>query len=74
MFEFGFSKRDLVRAAWAAVFAFVGAYATLVAGFGRAPEFSELRSAAIALFPAAVAAALSAVKNAVLSDRSSVKG
>lgn len=65
MFSFGFTSRDLVRAAWSFVFAAV-AYVAAVQ-----PTTSDAWKVALA---GAVAAGLSAVKNLVLADGSAVKG
>lgn len=69
----GLTASDVRRIVWTAVFAFVGVYATLATGTGELHSYSQAKAAVIALFPAAVAAALSAVKNGILSDASAVK-
>lgn len=74
MFKFSFTKKDLVRVFWAGLFAFVGAFGTLATGLGAFHNFGEVKAAFLALLPAAIAAALSAIKNAALADGTTLKG
>lgn len=66
--------KDAKRIAYAAAFAFVGAFAPLAVGASGFHNFSDAKAAALALIPAAIAAALSTAKNAVLADESPLKG
>jgi len=61
MFDIGLTANDLKRVAWSALF---GAAASIVAG---ATDWQIIAGAA-------VAAALAAIKNGVLSDSSKLKG
>jgi hypothetical protein len=74
MFDLGLTASDFKRIAWSAVFAFVGVYASLVAGLGEFGSWEATKAAAAALLPAALAAAFSAIKNGVLADGSALKG
>lgn len=65
MISIGFGKRDLVRAVWSFVFAALAYVATVQ------PTTSDAWKPALA---GAIAAGLSAVKNLVLADGSTVKG
>jgi hypothetical protein len=65
MFNLSFTTKDLVRAVWAFVFGALG-YIVVVQ-----PQSSNDWKAALA---GAVAAGLSALKNAVFADGSTVKG
>lgn len=71
--SFSLTWNDAKRIAYAAAFAFIGAFYPLVTGFGALKNFTEAKAAALALLPAAIAAALSAAKNGVLSDGSPLK-
>jgi hypothetical protein len=73
MFKLGLTGDDLKRIAWSAVFAFIAAFYPLATGLGDVHNFGELKAAALALVPAAIAAALSAIKNGVLADGSKLK-
>lgn len=74
MFDLHFTKSDAVRAAWTAVFAFLAVFGTLVTGLGQYHDFTQAKAAALALLPAAIAAALTSFKNAILEDGSTLKG
>ena len=71
--KLGLNASDVRRIVWSAVFAFVGVYATLVAGAGDLKSFDEAKAAVLSLLPAAIAAALSAIKNGVLADSNPAK-
>lgn len=73
MFNLGLTAADVRRIAWTAVFAFLSVFGTLIAGAGQFHSYSEAKAAALALIPAALAAAFSAVKNALLADSSKLK-
>lgn len=73
MFGLSFSKDDFKRVIWTAIQAFLGAFVVLAPGIWAAPNFSEARAAAIAAITAGVAAAVSALKNAILSDTAGLK-
>lgn len=70
----GLTVNDIKRVAWAALFAFLGAFLPLASGMSAFHNFSEAKAAALALIPAAIAAATSAIKNGVLADSSPLKG
>ena len=72
--SFGLTLNDVKRIAYSALFAFLGVFLPLATGFSKYPNFATLKAAAVALIPAAVAAALSAIKNGVLADGSKFKG
>ncbi len=74
MFSIGLTADDLKRVAYAAAFAFIGVFASLASGAAAFHNFSDAKAAVLALIPAAIAAALSAVKNGLLSDSSKLKG
>ncbi len=73
MFKFGFTADDVKRIAWTAAMAFVGVFLTISTQVGSFKNFSDAKAAVLALVPAAIAAALSAIKNGVLSDSSALK-
>jgi hypothetical protein len=72
-FKVGLTAADLRRIVWTAVFAFVGVFTPLAAGLAGFHNFSDAKAAALALLPAGLAAALSAVKNGILADTSVAK-
>ena len=74
MFEFGFTKSDVVRAVWAFVGTFIGCYYAMATGFSSIPNMSTAKAAVVALFPSAITAALLAAKNAFLKDGTPLKG
>ena len=71
--KLGLTFDDVKRIIWTAIFAFLGTFLSLVAGAGDFHDFEEVKAAVLALIPAAIAAAFSAVKNGVLSDTNPVK-
>ena len=71
--KLGLTADDIKRVIWSALFAFIGVYATLVAGAGDLKSFDEAKAAVLSLLPAAIAAALSAVKNGILADSNPAK-
>jgi hypothetical protein len=71
--SFGFNASDIRRVAWTAAFAFLGTFGTLAYGLGEFRNFDEAKAAVLALLPAALAAAASAIKNGILADSSSIK-
>jgi hypothetical protein len=73
MFSLSFSGKDALRTGWTAVQAFLGAFVVLAPGIWAAPNFSSAKAASIAAITAGVAAAFSAVKNAILSDSAGIK-
>ena len=74
MFQIGFTIKDLVRVAWCFAFTYVATFFTLANGWGPVNSFTDAKAAAIALAPACLAAAFSAVKNLVLRDGTTLKG
>jgi len=73
MFSLSFSASDLRRTIWTAAQAFLGAFVVLAPGIWAAPNFDTAKAASIAAITAGVAAAFSALKNAVLSDQAGIK-
>lgn len=71
MFEFGFTKKDLVRAIWSFVFGFVGFY---ILNTTQVVNADDPAAAAAALLTGAAMAGLSALKNLLLKDGSTLKG
>lgn len=71
---FGFTRKDFVRVVYAAAFTFIATFGPLATGLANFKNFQEVKAAALALIPAAIAAALSAAKNAFLRDGTLVKG
>jgi len=74
--SWGFTKDDLKRVVWTAVQAFVAVLALGLSDVLNAFKGGGLdaaKAAGLALIGAAIAAAISALKNAALSDGSSLK-
>lgn len=70
----GLNETDIRRIVWTFVQAFVAALAAGVAGWAAFPsDWNGLKAAGAALVVSALAAALSAVKNLVLPDGSTLK-
>lgn len=74
MFRISFTLRDLVRVVWAFLFTYVSTFFLLADGWGPITNWANAKAAAIALAPACLAAAFSAVKNLVLADGTTLKG
>jgi hypothetical protein len=70
---FSFTLDDLKRVLWTAVQAFLAAVLVLAPGVLAAPNLEAAKTLAIAALVAGVAAAISALKNLLLSDGSSLK-
>jgi len=70
---FSFTLDDLKRVLWTAAQAFIGAVLVLAPGIFAAPNFEAAKALAVAALVAGVAAALSALKNALLADSSPIK-
>ena len=68
-----FTRDDLKRVAWTAIMAFLGAVLVLAPGILQAPNLEAAKTLAVAALVAGIAAALSAIKNAVLTDGSTFK-
>ena len=76
MFELGFTTDDAKRAAWTFAQAFVvvlGAGMSNLLDAFKAGGLDGAQAAGLALVSAALAAGISALKNAVLSDESGLK-
>jgi len=69
----GLNKDDIKRVAWTAFQAFIGAVLVLAPGILQAPNMETAKALGIAALVAGVAAALSALKNLVLNDGSTLK-
>lgn len=84
MFEFGFTRRDLTRSAWAFAAAFLATFIGLMVGpldhlrqtcaDVAGCDWSSAKVAGAAAAVAAFTAALVAVKNLVLKDGGAAKG
>ena len=74
MFGISFTKDDLKRVVWTFVQAFLGAVAVALAAQTQLPNsWSGAKQVALAVAVAGVAAGVSAVKNLVLADGSTLK-
>lgn len=74
MFNISFTKDDLKRVVWTFVQAFLGALVVGVAGWASVPSsWDAAKAAGLALAVAALAAGISAVKNLLLGDGSTLK-
>jgi hypothetical protein len=69
----GLNESDIKRVLWTAAQAFIGAVLVLAPGIFQAPNMETAKSLGIAALVAGAAAALSALKNLVLDDSSSLK-
>lgn len=69
----GLNESDIKRVVWTAVQAFVAAVLVLAPGILNAPNLETAKSLGIAAIVAGVAAALSALKNLLLDDGSTLK-
>jgi hypothetical protein len=70
---FSFNVDDVKRVAWTAVQAFLAAVLVLAPGILQAPNWETAKTLGVAAIVAGIAAALSALKNALLSDGSALK-
>ena len=69
----GLNEVDIRRIAWTAIQAFLGALLVLAPGVLQAPNWETAKTLGVAALVAGVAAALSALKNLLLNDGSSLK-
>ena len=69
----GLNEVDIRRILWTGFQAFVGAILVLAPGILHAPNLETAKSLGVAALVAGVAAALSAIKNLLLDDGSSLK-
>ena len=69
----GLNESDIKRVIWTAIEAFVGAVLILAPGILQAPNLEGAKTLGIAALVAGVAAALSALKNLLLNDGSTLK-
>ena len=69
----GLNESDIKRVIWTAVEAFLGAVIILAPGILQAPNIEGAKTLAIAALVAGAAAALSALKNLLLNDGSTLK-
>jgi len=69
----GLNESDIKRVLWTAFQAFVGALIVLAPGILQAPNLETAKTLGVAALVGAFAAALSAIKNLVLDDGSSLK-
>ena len=70
---FSFTLDDVKRVAWTAFQAFIGAVLVLAPGIFQAPNWETAKTLAVAALVAGIAAAISALKNLLLSDGSALK-
>jgi hypothetical protein len=61
------------RVLWTAVQAFLAAFLVLAAGIATAPDLKEAKAALVAALVAGLAAAVSAVKNLLFGESSTVR-
>jgi hypothetical protein len=69
----GLNESDVKRVIWTGVQAFIAALLVLAPGLLQAPNLETAKTLGVAALTAALAAAISAVKNLVLGDDSSLK-
>lgn len=69
----GLNESDIKRVIWTAVQAFLGAILVLAPGILNAPNLEAAKTLGVAALVAGLAAALSALKNLVLPDTSTLK-
>jgi len=69
----GLNESDIKRVIWTAAQAFLGAVLVLAPGILQAPNLEAAKTLGVAALVAGVAAALSALKNLVLGDESTLK-
>jgi|GEM_PF-4587118 hypothetical protein len=69
----GLNESDIKRVLWTAAQAFIAAVLVLAPGILNAPNLETAKSLGIAAIVAGVAAALSALKNLLLDDGSTLK-
>jgi hypothetical protein len=69
----GLNESDLKRVVWTFVQAFLGTLLVLAPGLFQAPDLETAKTLGVAALVGALAAAISAVKNLVLGDDSSLK-
>ena len=69
----GLNESDIKRVIWTAAQAFIGAVLVLAPGVLNAPNIETAKALGVAAIVAGVAAALSALKNLLLDDGSTLK-
>ena len=69
----GLNEIDVRRIVWTAIQAFIGAILVLAPGILNAPNLEAAKTLGVAALVAGVAAALSALKNLLLDDGSTLK-
>ena len=69
----GLNEIDVRRILWTAIQAFIGAVLVLAPGVLNAPNIETAKALGVAAIVAGVAAALSALKNLLLDDGSTLK-
>jgi predicted transporter len=69
----GLNEIDVRRIVWTAIQAFIAAVLVLAPGILQAPNLEVAKTLGVAALVAGLAAALSALKNLVLDDGSSLK-
>lgn len=69
----GLNENDIRRIAWTAAQTFIAAFAVTASGWSTVPNYDTGKAAVISAGVAAIAAALSAAKNLVLSEGSTLK-
>jgi hypothetical protein len=69
----GLNESDIKRVIWTGIQAFLAALIVLAPGLLQAPDLETAKSLGVAALTGAIAAAISAVKNLVLADDSTLK-
>ena len=69
----GLNEIDVRRIVWTAIQAFIGAIIVLAPGILQAPNLETAKTLGVAALVAGIAAALSALKNLLLDDGSTLK-
>ena len=73
MTDMGLNEGDIKRVLWTFVQAFLATFLALAVGALQAPNYDTGKSAVVAAVVAGVAAGLSAIKNLLVSDESTLK-
>jgi hypothetical protein len=69
----GLNESDVKRVVWTAIQAFIGAVLVLAPGILQAPNLESAKTLGVAALVAGAAAALSALKNLLLGEDSTLK-
>lgn len=69
----GLTEQDIKRVAWTFAQAFIASFLATANGWSALPDYSTAKAAAVSAVVAGAAAAISLLKNLVLTDSSSLK-